>query len=293
MVGKVTYNPSGKRLSSEALRELLPGVDGFIAGLDVIDAAALAAADQLRVIARYGVGVDNVDLEAARQRGIAVTNTPEANAKSVAELTILLILNLLRPVMTAALDTRQGGWPRTSGTCLENKTVGLVGLGAIGKQVARRLQGFDCQMLGFDLDYDEDFMAAQRIQPAALDELLAESDVVSLHLPVTDATCELVNADFLSKMKPGAYLINTARGELIDEAALLNALETGHIRGAALDAFQIEPPDKDHPLLRLPQVIPTPHMGAHTDASTNAMGWMAFENCLAVLEGKEPVHRVV
>lgn len=292
-VGRVTYNPMGRPLSSEALRELLVGVDGFIAGLDVIDAAALAAADELRVIARYGVGVSNVDLEAARARNIVVTNTPGANAKSVAELTIALMLDLLRQVLDAANDTRQGGWMRTNGASLEGRTVGLIGLGAIGREVARRLQGFDCALLAHDVTFDAAFAAQQRITMLPLDDLLAQSDIVSLHVPALDTTRGMVSAAFLAKMKPGSYLINTARGELIDEDALLAALQSGHVRGAALDAFQTEPPGKDHPLLRLPQVIATPHMGAHTDGATRAMGRMALADCLAVLRGEAPRWQVV
>lgn len=293
LVGKVTYNPTGKPLTSEQLRALLPGVDGFIAGLDVIDAAALENADSLRVIARYGVGVSNVDLAAAQARGIIVTNTPAANAKAVAELTIALMLNLLRPILAAAQDTRQGGWMRAPGASLEGRTVGLVGMGAIGHEVARRLHGFDCAIIAYDVIADHAFMAQYGIRSVSLDELLAQADIVSLHVPVLDSTRQMVNADFLAKMKPGSYLINTARGELIDENALAAAIVSGHVRGAALDAFQTEPPGADNPLLKLPQVIATPHMGAHTDGATNTMGWMAFENCIAVLKGETPPHRVV
>lgn len=292
-VGKVTYNTSGKPLSSAELRALLADVDGFIAGLDLIDAAALEAADQLRVIARYGIGVSNVDLEAARTRGIVVTNTPGANAKSVAELTIALILNLLRPVINAAQDTRQGGWMRTSGRSLEGMTVGLIGLGAIGREVARRLQGFDCLILAYDVRHDADFLARYSVTATSMEDLLARADIVSLHVPVLDSTRQMVNADFLARMKPASYLVNTARGELIDEAALLAALQAGHVRGAALDAFQTEPPGKDHPLLAHPNVIATPHMGAHTDGATAAMGWMALEDCLSVLKGEAPRFRVI
>lgn len=292
-VGRVTYNTTGKPLTSEALREMLTDVDGFIAGLDEIDAAALESASQLQVIARYGVGVSNVDLDAAKAKGIAVTNTPAANAKAVAELTLTLLLNLLRPVMVAAGDTRQGGWMRTKGASLEGKTVGLIGLGAIGREVVRRLQGFDCRIIAFDVAYDEAFVQQHNITTASIDDLLAESDIVSLHVPVLDATRGMVNAEFLAKMKAGSYLINTARGELIDEDALVAALESGHVKGAALDAFQTEPPGAEHPLLKFEQVIPTPHMGAHTDGATNAMGWMAYQNCMAVLKGEEPPHRVV
>lgn len=292
LVGRVTYNATGKPLSSEKLGELLPGVDGFIAGLDTIDATALAAAGSLQVVARYGVGVDNVDLEAAKRAGIVVTNTPGANARSVAELTITLILLLARPVLAAAAETRAGGWPRTAGLSLEGKTVGLIGLGAIGRQVARRLAGFDCEIVAYDPLADLDFCSAHGVLPVAMEALLEASDFVSLHLPVLPETRGMVDARFLAAMKKGACLINTSRGELVDEAALYEALAGGKLRAAALDAFCQEPPGADNPLLSLPQVISTPHMGAHTDGATTGMGRMALDDCLAVLRGEEPRYRV-
>ena len=291
-VGRVTYNDTGRPLSSAQLAALLPGVDGTIAGLDTIDAAALAAADGLRIVARYGVGVDNVDLAAAAARGIVVTNTPGANARSVAELAMALLLLLARPVARAAAETRAGGWPRLPGLSLAGKTVGLIGFGAIGRQTARLLAGFDCRLLAYDPLLNEATAAALGVRAASLDELLAASDFVSLHAPVTPETRGLVDAAFLAQMKPGASLINTARGELVDEAALLDALTSGRLRGAALDAFTTEPPGGDNPLLALPNVIATPHMGAHTDGATTAMGRMALADCLAVLRGEEPRYRV-
>lgn len=292
LAGKVTYNEGGKPLSSEQLQELLPEVDGYIAGLDAIDAAALAVAGRLKVIARYGVGISNVDLAAAREQGIVVTVTPGANSKSVAELTIGLMLNLARPIIDAAAQTRRGGWPRTSGFSLEGKTIGLIGLGAIGREVARRLNGFDCRILAYDVLVDEDFVRQQGLQIVDRQRLLAAADIVSLHVPVLPATRGMVNTSFLAAMKKGACLVNTSRGELIDEPALLQALATGHLRGAALDAFNQEPPAADNPLLSLPQLIATPHMGAHTDGATDAMGRMALNDCLAVLRGKPPAHPV-
>ena len=287
-VGRVTYNTSGQPLTSAQLQALLPGVDGFIAGLDAIDAAALSAADSLRVIARYGVGISNVDLQAARARNILVTNTPGANTNSVAELAIALMLNLLRPIERAAADTRAGGWPRLNGYSLEGKTVGLVGFGMIGKETARRLTPFGCRLLAYDPCPDVSQAATLGVTLVAMDELLAQSDIVSLHLPALPETRGLVNASFLARMKRGSWLVNTARGELIDEPALYSALVAGQLRGAALDAFQSEPPGQNAPLLALPQVIPTPHIGAHTDGATNAMGWMALTDCLAVLQGQPP-----
>lgn len=291
-VGRVTWNPTGKPLSSDALAHLLPDVDGYIAGLDAIDAAALNHAPALRVIARYGVGVDQVDLAAAQARGIVVTNTPGANSVAVAELAIALMLNLLRPIPTALEKTRAGGWPRMSGLSLQGKCVGLVGFGAIGKAVARRLSGFECRIVAHDVLADVDAAARLGVELVALARLLDCSQIVSLHVPVLPTTRGMVNAQFLARMKPGAFLINTARGELVDESALLAALQSGHIAGAALDAFATEPPGNENPLLALPNLLPTPHMGAHTDGATNAMGRMALADCLAVLRGEDPRYPV-
>lgn len=291
-VGEVIYSPVARPLTSDELRALLPGCHGFIAGLDTIDRAALEAADCLRVIARYGVGVDRVDLDTARARGIVVTNTPGANASAVAELTIGLLLALSRTLLPTGVATRAGEWPRAAGLSVDGKTVGLLGLGAIGRQVARRLQGFDCRILAYDPAPDVDFATAHGVTLAPVDEVAALADYLSLHMPVTPDTRGMIDAAFLARVKPGAFLINTARGELVDEAALLAALQSGHLRGAALDALSAEPPPADHPLLALPQVIVTPHMGANTDGATNTMGRMALDACLAVLRGEVPAHRV-
>jgi phosphoglycerate dehydrogenase-like enzyme len=292
-VGQVIYNPTGKPLSSREVAGLLPGVDGYIAGLDVIDRSALQAADSLKVIARYGVGVDSVDLKAAKEKNIVVTNTPGANSASVAELTLGLMLVLARQLSEAVSAARRGQFPRLTGMSLEGKTVGLIGLGAIGKAVARRLVGFDCHVVAYEPVPDQDFARQNHVELVDLIELLPKADFVSLHLPLTPETRGMVNAAFIGRMKDGAYLINTARGELVDEEALLDGLKSGHLRGAALDAFANEPPDPSHPLLALSQVIASPHLGAQTDGATNAMGWMSLEDCLAVLRGDEPAHPVI
>ncbi len=292
-VGEVVYGSTGHPLTSAEVKALLPGCDGYIAGLDVIDHDALEAADRLRVIARYGVGVDRVDLVTALERGIVVTNTPAANATSVAELTVGLMLALARSLLPISTATKAGEWPRSSGQSLEGKTVGLLGLGAVGRQVARRMQGFDCTVLAFDPQVDATVAQTHGAEMCRRDEVIVQADFLSLHLPVLPETRGMVDADFLGRMKGGAFLVNTARGELVDEVALLAALRSGHLRGAALDALSAEPPGADHPLLALPQVIVTPHIGANTDGATNAMGWMALRDCLAVLRGEEAAHRIV
>ena len=291
-VGEVVYNTSGKPLNSTQLVEMIPGVDGYIAGLDTIDRHALAAADRLRVIARYGVGVDAVDLEAAKEKGIIVTNTPGANSSSVAELTVGLMISLMRNIPTAAQATNSGKWPRMRGLSLDGKIVGLVGFGGIGKHVAQRLSGFGCRVVAFDPVATEEQAAALGVELLSLEEVIENVDLLSLHCPVTMKTRAMVDAVFLEKMKPGSYLINTARGELVDEEALTTALQSGKLSGAALDVFSKQPPEAHNPLLRLPQVLATPHMGAHTDGATNAMGWGALNDCMAVLRGEEPQHRV-
>jgi D-3-phosphoglycerate dehydrogenase len=271
----------------------MPGIDAYIAGLDGITRPVIEAADALQVIARYGVGVDAVDLDAAQERGIIVTNTPGANTVSVAELTVALILALARRLLEAVQATRQGQWPRLSGLTLQGKVIGLVGFGAIGQQVARRLSAFDCTLLAYDPFPSEARAGELGVRLLPLEELLPQAEVLSLHCPATPETRGLVNEAFLDKMKPGALLVNTARGELVDEPALLHALQSGKLGGAAMDVFSRQPPPADHPLLSLPQVIVTPHMGAHTDGAIAAMGEGALENCLAVLRGQPPPNRVV
>jgi len=291
-VGEVIYNPTGKPLTSADVAKLLPGIDGYIAGLDGIDANAIKTADRLKVIARYGVGVDNVDLRAAREKGIVITNTPGANSVSVAELALGLMLALARQIPEAVEAVQQGKWPRSAGLSLEGKTIGILGLGAIGKQLARRLAGFDCRVLAFDPCADAAFARDNHVELVKMDAAIEQSDFISLHLPLSTETRCLVNDAFLNKVKKGSFLINTSRGEVIDEDALLRALQTGHLKGVALDAFTTEPPDPKNPLLALPQVIATPHLGAQTDGATSNMGWLAMKDCLAVLRNEEPVFRV-
>ncbi len=292
-VGEVVYNTTGRPLSDTELMEVITEIDGYIAGLDTISRQVIEASTNLKVIARYGVGVDAVDLEAAEEKGIIVTNTPGANSASVAELTVALMLSLARNIPFAAQATKSGEWPRLGGLSLEGKVVGLLGLGAIGQQVARRLSGFDCMIMAYDPVVDELQDAELNVELVPHEDVLRQADFLSLHCPLTDETKGMVDPVFLGRMKDGAYLINTSRGELVDENALYEAIDNEKLRGAALDVFTKQPPNPDNPLLSLEQVIPTPHMGAHTDGATNAMGWIALNDCLAVLHGEKPEHRVV
>ncbi|MGE5838829.1 MAG: NAD(P)-dependent oxidoreductase, partial [Deltaproteobacteria bacterium] len=211
---------------------------------------------------------------------------------AVAELTIALMLALARRICHLDQSTRSGEWPRHSGVGLRGKTVGLVGFGAIGREVASRLMAFGCRILVTDPCVGSDCAETYAVHLVSLDELLPSSEFVSLHASLNASTSGMVNKDFLKRTKRGAFLVNTARGGLIDEEALCAALKNGHLAGAALDCFRKEPPGPDHPFLRLPQVIVTPHTGSHTDEATNAMGWMSLKDCLAVLSGERPTHVV-
>ena len=287
-VGEVIYNTKGRPLQSAELVPLMKDIDGFIAGLDDVNESVIQAGNRLRVIARYGVGVDRVDLEAATRHKIIVTNTPGANSVAVAELTLGFILGLARNLCNANETTRAGEWQRFNGVGLRGKVVGLVGLGAIGREVELRLRGFNCRILASDPNVTAEQASQYGVELVSLDQLLAQSDFISLHSPVLDSTKGMVNREFLKSIKAGAYLINTARGELIDEDALVEALQSGQLRGAALDCFCKEPPPADHPLLKFSQVIVTPHSGSHTDDAVDQMGWMAMQECLAVLQNQPP-----
>jgi len=211
-VGSVIYNTTGRRLSATQLKEMLKGVDGYIAGVDEVTAEVIASADRLKVISRYGVGVDNIDLEAARQHGVIVTNTPGANAASVAEMAIGLALDLTRGMTTAIDQTRRGEWPPITGVSLKGKTFGIVGLGAVGRELALRLKGFEVRIVAYDPFPNKEFAAANGVELRNLAEVLAASDLVSLHLPATAETRGMVNAEFLAGMKRGVFSHNTARG---------------------------------------------------------------------------------
>lgn len=275
-------------LDSAGLAALLPGYDGVILGLDRCDAAALEQADRLRVISRYGVGTEAVDLHAAAARGIAVTITPNTNNVSVAELAIGLMFALARGIPTMANAAREGTFARHTGVELAGKALGVVGFGAIGREVARRGLGLGMRVLAYDPFYQGDWMGTIARSLAAL---LSEADVISLHVPLTNETRNLINADSLRTLRDGAFIINTARGGLIDERALYEALGEGKLGGAAMDVFAHEPP-AGSPLLMLPNFIATPHAGGATREAIARMALLAAENCVTVLNGEPCVNLV-
>lgn len=266
----------------------LADVDALIVGVDKVSAKVIDQAPKLKVIAKHGVGLDNIDIDAATQKGLVVTNAPGSNSEAVADLTIGLLLAVTRQIPLADRGIRQQGWPRLKGPEVWRKTLGIIGLGRIGKGVALRAKGFQMRILVFDPYADPEFAGRENIEITTLDNLLKESDFVTVNAPLTESTRNLLSSDKLQLMKKGSYLINTARGELIDEKALIEALQEGRIAGAALDAFVNEPLG-DSPLLHMDNVILTPHLGAYSyEAGTN-MSRMAAEAVCDILAGHSSV----
>lgn len=258
-----------------------PALEGALADADAlivrsatqVDGDLIAAAPRLRAIARAGTGVDNIDLEAASARGIVVFNAPGANSISVAEHTCALMLALARSIPRADASLKAGRWEKAdlTGIELRGKTLGLVGLGRVGREVALRARGFGMELLAHDPYIASHVAEELRVELVSLDELCARADFISLHVPSTPATRRLFDADRFARVKPGARFINTARGDLVDGTALLAALESGRVAGAALDVFDTEPP-QDRRLLAHPQVIATPHIAASTAEAQELVG---------------------
>ncbi len=281
---EVRLNPHGRRLARAETAELLEGVVGLVAGTETLDREILTAATGLRAIARCGVGVDNLDHEAAAERGIAIRSTPEAPAEAVAELTMAGMLALLRHLPGANRAMRQGEWHKPMGRLLRGRVIGLVGLGRVGKRLVELLTPFACSILATDPVPDEWFAERHGIRFVELDRLLAKAEIVSLHLapPVGGET--LLDAERLAKLRPEAILINTARGGLVDEAALHDLLAAGKLAGAFLDVFADEP--YDGALRDLPQVLLTPHIGSYAVETRVRMEMEAVERLLAALAEK-------
>ena len=281
-------------LDKATLLEILPGYDALVVRSGTkVTAEVLAAGTRLRVVGRAGTGVDNIDVDAATQQGIMVVNAPASNSVAVAELTIGLILALARRLPQSHGSLVSGKWERNRfmGFEVRGKTLGLVGLGRIGAEVARRARGLEMTVLAYDPVVSTDRAAQIGVTLTTLDDLLAQSDFVSLHIPLIDATRNLIDAERLAQMRPTAYLINAARGGIVDEAALADALDRHLIAGAALDVFEREPP-LGNPLVGHPQVVLTPHLGASTLEAQALTGVDVAEGVLSALAGGTPHYAV-
>jgi D-3-phosphoglycerate dehydrogenase len=274
--------------SEAALIAACQDADAILARLGVVTARVIEAAPRLRIIARHGAGSDAVDLAAATRHGVVVTTTGPANAGAVAEYTFALLLALLRHIPQAEAGMRAGAWARAPliGESLQGKTLGIVGFGAVGARVARIADGFGMQVIA----------AAGRAAPASpkqvpvfpLRDMLRMADIVSLHARLVPATQGMIDAAMIAAMKPGAVLVNTARGELVDEVALITALRSGRLSGAALDTYAIEPLPDDSPLRRLPNVVLSPHVAGQTRDAVVKVGVAAAQAILDELAGRRP-----
>jgi D-3-phosphoglycerate dehydrogenase / 2-oxoglutarate reductase len=282
----VELPPVAQHVSREDLERLLPTCDGIIAGDEPLDRALLgSAAPRLRVISRWGVGIDNIDLEAARDLGIKVRNTPAVFADEVADVAIGYMVLLARGLHTIDANVRVGEWSKPQGVSLAGRTLGIVGLGSIGRAVAKRGLAMGMTVVGIDPEPKAEAVAVELgVHLLGLDEVFQQADVLSLNLPMTAENHHLANPERLARMPRGSFLVNTARGPLVDEAALVAALESGHLAGAALDVFETEPLPGDSPLRRLPSVILGSHNASNTVEAVRRVNRLAIDNLLAVLE---------
>jgi glyoxylate reductase len=281
----VVRHPTEHDRSEEDVATLLSEADAAITLLsDPITRPVLESNPNLRVVSNFAVGYNNVDTDAARELGVTVTNTPGVLTEATADLTMALILAVTRRLVEGDDEVRTRGrceWEplKLLGSSLQGKRLGILGMGRIGSAVAARAEAFGLQASGVR-------------RGAPIDELLETSDILSIHAPLTRETQHIIDAEALSRMKPGSYLINTARGPLVDENALCDALDSGHLRGAGLDVYEFEP-EINPRLLRMKNVVILPHIGSATDEARNEMARIAATNVLLALRGEEPLHRVV
>ncbi len=281
-----------QKMTEQRLIELLNGMDGAVVGVVPMTDRVIESASSLKVVSMHGVGFDHVDLEAAARKGLIVANCPGANDQAVADLAIGLMVAIARRIPFADQDVRNGKWGRYQGTELWKKTLSLIGLGRIGRGVAKRALGFEMQVLAYDPYVDEVQAEAIGVRMSSFEEVITAADFLSLHATLTEETRHMIGKRELERMKPSAFLINTARGGLVDEEVLYAALAEGRLAGAGLDAFAAEPPTGS-PLLQLENVVLTPHIGAHTQEAIERVGVLAARNVVQALRTGEPVHRVV
>jgi len=290
----LVYPPAAHQLTEYELLRQLDGIDASLAGSEPYTERVLAAHPQLKVIARVGVGYDAVDVPAATARGVAVTIAPGTNQDAVAELCFTLMLCLAKDLVNQHLAVRSGGWPRRALLPLRGRTLGVAGLGRIGRALALRALAFGMRVIAHDSfpDTVRDFATSKNIPLVSFEELLRQSDYLSLHMPATAETSHLINKKTLALMKPTAFLLNTARGALVCEADLYEALKAGKLAGAGLDVFEEEPPGRS-PLYELPNVVLTPHAAGTDLQSRDDMALSAAMAIVSLSRGEWPAEKVV
>ena len=285
---EVIENPYGRPMTREELLTVVGDIDGVVVGVDTWNEEIFAHAPKLCAMARFGVGVDNIDLAAAKAHGIQVTNAKGMNSNPVAELTVGLILSTLRNVPAFNASIREGKWDRFMGRDLAGMTVGLLGFGDIAQRVAKKLSGFDVSICAYDLYPNLEKARELNVEMVSMEETLHRADVVCMHLPSLPSTHHIMDAQTFGMMKDGSYFINTARGALVDETALAQALRSGKLTAAAIDVFDQEPVRRDDPLFALPNLFATPHTAAETYDTYHNVGLATARQLLDVFAGKKP-----
>ena len=288
----VDISDKGKALTEAELLSVIENYDGIIVGTDPMTPEVIRKGNNLKIIAKNGVGYDNIHLRVATDQRVYVTYTPGAVEQTVADSTFALIFALARNIVLGNTGIRNGEWPRLIGTDVSNKKLGVIGLGRIGKNVVIRSSGFNMEVYAYDPLADEEFCEQYGVQQVDLDTLFKTCDIVTIHTPLMESTRHIVNKRTLSLMRPEAVLINTARGELVDEKALYEALKEKKIAGAALDVFSSEPPSRDDPLFELDNVILTPHIAGYSRDALLASGTMVAESIVAAISGEIPPYLV-
>ncbi|MGB0293175.1 MAG: phosphoglycerate dehydrogenase, partial [Luteolibacter sp.] len=281
-------------LSEEQMLGLVGDIDAILCGDDVITRKVLdKAAPRLKLLSKYGIGVDKIDVDAASEMGIPLSFCPGVNHTTVAEHTFALLLGLNRRLVDEVNHTRSGEWKRLTGHEIMGKTIGVVGLGRIGKEVAIRAKAFGMDVIGYDVWWDTEFTEQYGVKRADdMDALFAESDVISLHTNLTEETRELICEKSIARMKAGVMILNCSRGEVVKTEDLIAALESGKVGGYGADVLDIEPPPADHPLLNAPNCMITPHIGSRTYESVQRQAMMAATNLLNMLNGEQPLAQV-
>jgi len=288
---EIIKNPKGRRLTEEEMLELVGDVDGIICGDDAITRRVMEKAlPRLKVISKYGIGLDKIDLDAATELKIPVCFTPGVNDMTVAEHTFGLMIGLAKNIPLEDRYVKSGQWKRITGHEIGGKTLGIIGLGRIGKQVAKRAKVFEMQVIAYDIYFDDEFAKQYGVEKASSpQEVFSKADIVTLHCNLTKENEGFVNRKLLETAKDGIYLVNCARGELVNVADLVEALKSGKVAGYAADVLEKEPPDPDHPLFQFDNVILTPHIGSRTYESVVRQATMAVKNLVAVLNGEKPL----
>ncbi|HTV42943.1 MAG TPA: phosphoglycerate dehydrogenase [Candidatus Sulfotelmatobacter sp.] len=273
---------------------LVGDVDGYICGDDAITRKVLEKArPKLKVLSKYGIGVDKIDVKSATEFGIPVLFTPGVNHTTVAEHTFLLLLALEKNLLFHTDSTRSGGWKRKTGHELLEKTIGIIGFGRIGKEVAIRAAAFGMKSIALDPHFDEKFAAEHGVRRAnSLDEIFKEADYISLHTNLTPETRNMINAGSIAKMKRGALILNCARGEIVNTTDMVAALNSGQVGGYGTDVLDHEPPPEDHPLLKLPNVVCTSHVASRTFESVVRQATTSVNNLILAMNGEKPIAQV-